>query len=73
MKVASHLQTNLDVVFDNGIQEGEIHGLIRRQVFSQCGKVCDERGKYHRCEERDMRKRHLLLDIYVNESWMDES
>ena len=65
MRVASHLQTNLEMVFDHGIQEGEIHGLIRRQAFSQCGIGYTERGHYHRSEERDMMKRHLLLEIYV--------
>ena len=65
MRMASYLQTNREIVFDHGIQEGEIHCQIRRQAFSQCGIVYSERGRYHRSEERDMMKRHLFLDIYV--------
>ena len=65
MAVASSLQTNLDIVFDHGILEGEIHRLIRRQAFCQCGIFYEEQDSYHRSEERDIMKRHLLLDIYV--------
>ena len=65
MNILSLLQTNLENVFDNGIYEGTIHQSIRRAVLIQTGYQCTETTTYHYCEERDLSKRHLLLQIYV--------
>lgn len=64
MKEASILQSNVETVFAEGEVEGDIHGPIRQSALRQCGLQCGDVG-YHRCEERDLLKRHLLLKIYV--------
>ena len=64
MREASVLQSNVEAVFAQGEVEGDIHGAIRQSALRQCDLMCGEVG-YHRCEERDLLKRHLLLKIYV--------
>ena len=34
MRMASYLQTNLEIVFDHGIQEGEIHLFLDIYVIT---------------------------------------
>lgn len=65
MNTLSLLQSNLDYVFDHAIYESATHQSIRRAVISQSGYHCTESTDYHYCGERDLPKRHLVLQIYV--------
>ena len=66
MNILPLLQNNLECVFDNVVFESAIHQSIRRAILSQIGYHCTESTDYHYCEERDLPKRHLLLQIYVH-------
>lgn len=59
------LVANTTFVFHHCMPDNESETATRGAILRQLGVCCEESGAYHRCCERDLYKRQLLLRIYV--------